>query len=259
MPKKNVKQVHYIYKIIFLCGEPQGRYYLGKHSGQLEDSYAGSGSFCKKYYKKYGKHKGKTYIKEIIEINPDKKTNARREVEIIGDLYKTDELCMNFIKGGDNPGDYSVDSKEKIRKALLGNKNGSGHITSKETKEKIIYEYGKQVIQYDLNGNIIATYKSIHEASKQINGCIMGISNACNRKIKTYLSFIWRFVGNELTNSEISNLTKRTEKKVIQLSIDGKYIREFRSVKEAHDITNISGATISLVACGKRKTAGGYK
>ena len=98
MPKNNKKQVHYIYKIIFLCGKP-GRYYLGKHSGQLDDCYAGSGSFCKAYYKKYGKKLGKTYIKEILEINPNKKVNALREKEIIGDLYKSDPLCMNFIKG----------------------------------------------------------------------------------------------------------------------------------------------------------------
>ena len=45
---------YYIYKIHFLCGFPTGRYYIGKHIhyGTLDtDKYAGSGNFCKAYYK----------------------------------------------------------------------------------------------------------------------------------------------------------------------------------------------------------------
>jgi hypothetical protein len=30
MPKE---KIHFIYKIYFLCGEPEGRYYIGKHTG----------------------------------------------------------------------------------------------------------------------------------------------------------------------------------------------------------------------------------
>lgn len=47
--------IYYIYKIHFLCGFPSGRYYIGKHkhTGDLSnDKYAGSGSFCKAYFKK---------------------------------------------------------------------------------------------------------------------------------------------------------------------------------------------------------------
>ena len=97
--KKKVK-VHYIYKIHFLCGFPTGRYYLGKHTGKINDSYAGSGNFCYAYYKKYGKIPGKTYIKEILEINPSKKINSDREKYTVGDLWKTDPLCMNLCPGG---------------------------------------------------------------------------------------------------------------------------------------------------------------
>lgn len=256
MPKENKKQVHYIYKIIFLCGKP-GRYYLGKHSGQLDDCYAGSGSFCKAYYKKYGKKLGKTYIKEILEINPNKKVNALREKEIIGDLYKSDPLCMNFIKGGNNPGNYSISAREKISKALKGNKNGNGHFTSESLKEKMRKNTGKKVIQYDLDGNKINEFDSIHVAAESVNGTVMGVSSACNRKIKTYLRYIWRFANDLL--EENNNISCRHEKRVIQLDLNGNYISEYHSVKEAYYGTGISRSAISLVACGKRKTAGGYK
>ena len=83
MPKE---KIHFIYKIYFLCGEPEGRYYIGKHTGYKNDSYGGSGTFCKRYYKKYGKIPDKTFKREIIEINVDKETNRLREKEIVGEL-----------------------------------------------------------------------------------------------------------------------------------------------------------------------------
>lgn len=93
---------HYIYKITFLCGEHKGCYYIGKRTTQnsIDNFYTGSGNFCKAYFKKYGKKEGMTYIKEILEINPDKITNAKREEEIIGDLWNTDNLCVNMCAGG---------------------------------------------------------------------------------------------------------------------------------------------------------------
>ena len=84
------KTFHYIYKIIFLCGYPTGRYYLGKrtyHGENLQnDKYCGSGNFCKAYFKKYGAVYGETYIKEILEINPSYEVNKIREKAIIGDI-----------------------------------------------------------------------------------------------------------------------------------------------------------------------------
>lgn len=75
--------IHYIYKIHFLCGSQEGRYYIGRRSTKYKsiekDTYAGSGSFCKLYYKKYGRILGVTYTKDILEINPTLKTNIKRE------------------------------------------------------------------------------------------------------------------------------------------------------------------------------------
>lgn len=93
--------IHYIYKITFLCGNPEGRYYIGKRSTfRVKDGYTGSGNFCKTYFKKYGKLEGETYTKEILEYNSSKDANAEREAFYIGTLFETDPLCMNLCKGG---------------------------------------------------------------------------------------------------------------------------------------------------------------
>ena len=84
-PKKrrNKKKFHYIYKIHFLHGFPSGRYYIGKRSYYgydiNQDYYLGSGRFCSSYFDVYGKVAGESYIKEILEINPSKEINAKRE------------------------------------------------------------------------------------------------------------------------------------------------------------------------------------
>ena len=78
------KRFYYIYKITFLCGSPEGRYYYGKrtyygHSIEA-DNYTGSGLFCFAYFKKYGTILNETYTKEIIEVNETQEQNRDREV-----------------------------------------------------------------------------------------------------------------------------------------------------------------------------------
>lgn len=174
MKEKNVK-VHYIYKIHFLYGYPTGRYYLGKHTGKVDDSYAGSGNFCTAYYKKYGKIPGKTYIKEILEINPSKEINATREEYVIGDLWKTDPLCMNQKPGGEGgcgPGKFATRFGAKM---------------SEETKLKISLANKNRktlnVDQFDLNGNFVKRFKSANIAAKEIGlKNSSAIMSACNKR-----------------------------------------------------------------------------
>lgn len=154
----------YIYKIIFLCGFPCGRYYIGQHMhrGKLEnDRYTGSGNFCKAYFKKYGKLFGKTYIKEILEINPSEEINKIREKEIIGNLYKTDPLCMNLIEGGSaTPINPQKDN-------------------------------GMSIVQYDLLGNIVNIYQTQLEAAAAVGSTnSSGISRCCLNKCDSYYGYI---------------------------------------------------------------------
>lgn len=56
----------------------------------------------------------------------------------------------------------------------------------------------KKVIQYDHENNFIASYESISEAARCINGCIQTISRCASgdpthKRNKTHKGFIWRF------------------------------------------------------------------
>jgi group I intron endonuclease len=62
-----------------------------------------------------------------------------------------------------------------------------------EIRQSIIDANSKPVAQYDLDGNLIKTYKSRSDAHLQTGAFISNISNCCNNKrIKTSRNSIWR-------------------------------------------------------------------
>lgn len=216
-------KIHYIYKIHFLCGYPTGRYYLGKHTGQIEDSYAGSGKFCTAYYKKYGKVLGETYIKEIIEINPSKKINKKREKIIIGDLWKTDPLCMNQKPGGDGG-------------AI------PGHLTKNSTKRKIAEAIGNPIIQYDYRGNLVQEWATITDAANKYKIKATYITECCQGKRLLHKNYIWRYQNNPLTTAEIKELNLPV---ISKFNLDGDFLESYCSIQYAALINNITVKNVS--------------
>lgn len=226
--------IHYIYKIVFLCGSPKYRYYIGKRStGEYdnwkEDPYAGSGVFCDNYFSEYGKILNKTYRKECLEENESFEINGEREKYWIGDLWKLDPLCMNKIAGG-----AGVKKFKDLR--------------------------GKPVVQYDLKGNKIAEYKSSIEAGRQTGMCYSQINNCCLHKISHVKKYIWRFSNDPLSDKDINEVSF-IEIPVDMYSLDGKLVKSFPSIKAASDETKINASSISDICIGRTKTrhtAGGY-
>jgi len=140
---------HFIYKTTLLCGHLAGKYYLGKHTGYLTDGYAGSGKILKDYFKKYGKKKNKTYIRELLEFNGSKEENAIREKEIIGDKWKTDPNCINCCEGGicgglsfipwnkGKKGCFSSETIEKMSNAKKGKPSPYKGVHGRYTEETL--------------------------------------------------------------------------------------------------------------------------
>lgn len=248
--KENKNQIHYIYKIIFLCGYPCGRYYLGKrtYNGDdlTKDSYHGSGNFCKAYFKKYGIKEGITYIKQILEVNPSYEINKLREKIIIGDLWKTDLLCMNQKPGGDGG-------------AI------EGHIITKENIEKLKAANSVEVIQYDLNGKLLNIFNSIKEASESTGICAAKIASCANKSRFTCGNYIWRHLSDPLTKEELNKILKfrkiktKSKRPVYRIDPITKQKTWYESVRAAARANNIQNSSIHATCSGKRCTAGGFE
>ena len=90
----------------------------------------------------------------------------------------------------------------ETRKKISDKKKGFRH--TEEAKRKMSNAQinhpsrSKSVIQYDLNGNYIATYPSVREVIRlnpEMNFIPMDISLCCRGKRKTHKGFIWKYAG----------------------------------------------------------------
>lgn len=294
--------IHYIYKIHFLCGYPSGRYYIGKrsyHGNDIsKDKYTGSGDFCVEYFKKYKPIAGQTYIKEILEINPSKKINTDRENFWVGDLWKSDPLCMNKIPGGIDRSFQKLNIKvqqfdlkgnliklwDDITDACHEYSNNIFHCCRGEynTSDGYIWRFENdpfdkyyiptkiseskhswvKVNQYDLNGNYIKTWDSATLAADNYSSSKSRADNlrdAIYGKSKTWKGYQWRhYKGNTDNIAPIKDHVLK-EKPIYQYSLDGTYLKTWKSLAEVCKEYGWNAANISRCALNKCNNSYGYK
>ena len=114
-----------------------------------------------------------------------------------------------------------------------------------------------KIIQYDLNGNFIKEWDRAVDASIALNIDKGRISSACTGRYKTAGGFIFKYNGD--TNfSKNFEPDKTTSKKVFQYDVNGIFIKEWGSIRNASKSLNINAPNISSVCTGHIKTAGGF-
>ena len=88
---------YYTYKVQCTAVGYEDYYYFGKHvTSNLDDGYKGSGKKLQEYYKQYPDD----YTFTILSFYSNKTELNIAEQKLIGDLWKTDEYCLNCTAGG---------------------------------------------------------------------------------------------------------------------------------------------------------------
>lgn len=131
---------HYIYLTTNLINNKK---YIGKHYGELNDDYLGSGNLIKLAINKYGKH---NFKKEILFISNNEQENSEKEKEFIKVFNAVKDKNFYNIHEGGKGGNTTAgwtEKQKKIYSQKMSKKNsGSGnprygvHLTE-ETKNKI--------------------------------------------------------------------------------------------------------------------------
>lgn len=113
----------------------------------------------------------------------------------------------------------------------------------------------REVHQYSLDGEYIQSYSSIAKAAK-VNGFLEnGIRPCCRCVGKSAYGFMWSYVKSE-NMPPYQNMNK---KKVEQLTLQGRHIAYFESIREAGIFTNSNVSKICACCKGKRAYTNGYK
>lgn len=113
------------------------------------------------------------------------------------------------------------------------------------------------VAQYDLNGNLIAIYDSIVDAATCNNITRSGIVKCCRFTQLSAGGFQWRYY-NEHSVENITKISSKKTKVVLQYSKTGEYITSFKNATEAEKITKVDKSSIGRCCRNELKTAGGY-
>lgn len=122
---------------------------------------------------------------------------------------------------------------------------------------KINY-YKRQVYQYDLSGNYIATYDSISKAEKE--SCSSAIWNSCNNLQAQSGGYIWLYDKNDLFLhlDMIRNKRNVNQLNVYKYDLQGNLLEKYNSVKSCAKANNVDRNTISRCCNEQTVVCNGY-
>ena len=153
--------------------------------------------------------------------------------------------------------------KEKAVRNIRGHQFEKGHAPNIKSMNTLREKFSKKVVQYDLNGNKIAEYSSITEASLQNNLSKNAVGNCVRGYVLTTNGYFWRYASDSFDIKQISKeqiaksvKTCNRPKRVLKITTDGTVVGEYASISDAKRITGL--CHIGEVLRGVRKTAGGY-
>jgi len=194
---------HYIYLTTNLIN---GKRYIGKHFGELNDSYLGSGNLIQKAIAKYGEN---NFKKDILYISSSAQENNQKEKEFISAFNAVkDDSFYNISPGGDGgdifhslPLAKQKEIREKASQRNKGQGNGMyGKHHSQETKQKLSQidknytktESFRQIMSSVTTGDKNGMYGKKHteESKKKMSeskkGKKTGAENGNAKKIRAY-------------------------------------------------------------------------
>lgn len=205
------------------CQDPESRWkhghgYLGKNK---------DGSYAQPYFAQaILKHSwdGFKHIVVVRDLTLDEANNM--EIDLIDKYNATDrEFGYNISNGGNSTGKHSEDTKRKIGEGRKGKKH------SKEAKKKMS----------ESKKGMASIFKGKHhtnESKRKISEAKKGSKNP------------WLSERNRVFNARSIP--------VVQLSIDGIFVNQFNSSREAERETGINHLGINNVCNKKQQTAGGF-
>lgn len=121
----------------------------------------------------------------------------------------------------------------------------------------------RRINQYDFDGNLLHTYKSIAEASRETGISKRSISHVCKNTFRHSANgYIFRFSDDDSPWVDYDSVkchgNKERMRAIDQFDINGNFIRTYESNQEASRVTGFSRRAIWSVLSNKRKTTHGY-
>lgn len=244
---KDKNDVHKIYSgVIYLRTSPSGKYYIGQTLDELKRnqdwfnlkaSYAGSRIDGAR--KKYGP---KNFKYEVLYSIQNEEKWVVTEL-----LNEKEKYYISKYNSADRNCGYNMTS------------GGNGNLPPEFT----LYKYkGVNIVQLNIVGDLIKTWKDIYEASKDFNIRSDKILSCCQNRVRTCKGFVWMIKSNydkyskeEIKEMILNNINVNIYG-IVQLDLDGNFVRYWDSIAQAEKelkifgITNVCGNKPGHLTCG---------
>lgn len=241
-----MKESYIVYKHTF----PNGKVYIGITKNNENRRWQYGNGYRKQplIYRAIKKYKWENIKHDIIYKNLSKIEAEQKEIELIK-YYKSTTLKFgyNVDNGGNCCGTHSKKTIEKIRNSQLGEKNhmygkkgelcpAYGKKLSAETKEKL-----RKINLGKHKGELNHMYGKNH-------------SEQTKEKIRK------KALGRKFTEEVKKKLSENStlKRRVNQYDLNGNFIKQYESLKQAEKETGILSQNIGEVCKEKQKYAKGY-
>lgn len=118
---------------------------------------------------------------------------------------------------------------------------------------------GEPVVQLDMNGNYIRMFEAISIAAKELNVSPSSIRANISGKAKSCRNFIFIKLSDYFEHIDYSVKREKIPRPIVQLTWDGKFVKEYENQKVAAEETGICNVSISACCLNKGRLAGGYQ
>ena len=217
-------------------------------------------------YEQYYIHELMTYDKEI-----GYNKSYGGETCLITEAFK-EEYCipiLQFTKYGEFVAEYESYNQASrklgtgdntIREGIKNRRKAKGfYFIEKKEYEKNpnlaeLFNW-KPIIQFDLQGNLIAEYFNIDKALKETNVNKDSLKTVLNGKQQSTNGYIWRYKEDYLLNPIV---IEEDINPIIQLNLNGEFIAEYKNVKEATEKTGIKRDGIRDCIRKKQNSSSNY-
>ena len=185
--------------------------YIGSHIGTVEDGYIGSGKIFLQAIEKYGVDN----FERIILEHVDDKEMVRDREQYYLDLFNAanDRSFYNlksvagggfeYINNGPLCEQYKTKRVEQIKSWYQTNNHPRGMTGKRHTEEhrQKLKAYAahkneqtkRPVLQYDLEGNLVAEHESISHAARAVRGVPSNIKYTIEGKFSTAYKHKWMY------------------------------------------------------------------
>lgn len=226
-----------------------GKKYIGQKKYDKRGvwkTYLGSGDLILHAIKKYGKE---NFSKVIID-----EANNQQEL---------DEKEKYWIKYYN-----AVKSKEFYNLAIGGNHPSRDHLTDKEFCKSETKRITRLIQAHPFGEDVPVSVLTEDEVLEIINlllvgeppiniASLYGVSRITINDIKLHKT--WRHLTDDIVFPKTDESKRKGKKKpVVQYSLDGEVVAEYKSAVDAEAITGISRKLISAVCCGEKRVAHDY-